>query len=176
LNKAIVDNPPVVLRDGGVIAPGFSTELDELRDLAQGATAFLEALEQRERERTGIASLKVNYNKVHGFYIEVSRANSEAVPADYVRRQTLKNNERYIIPELRADTLNLSAPKLVNDRLIEYSDGRHLVVEEVMTGPFIANPLHMSEANQMLMITPAQIVWYLWMRLAEALAPMMGFL
>jgi len=101
LNRAVIENPPVVLRDGGVIAPGYNAELDELRDLAQGATAFLEALEKRERERTGIATLKVNYNKVHGFYIEVSRANSALVPPEYVRRQTLKNNERYIIEELK---------------------------------------------------------------------------
>ena len=101
LEQAIIDNPPVVLRDGGVIRPGFNEELDHLRDLADGATDYLHQLEARERERTGISTLKVNYNKVHGFYIEVSRANSAQVPADYVRRQTLKNNERYIIPELK---------------------------------------------------------------------------
>nr|WP_229333491.1 DNA mismatch repair protein MutS [Glaciecola sp. MH2013] len=102
LNKAITDNPPVVLRDGGVIADGYSAELDELRALSKGATDFLEELEERERNRTGIPTLKVNYNRVHGFFIEVSRANSDKVPPDYVRRQTLKNNERYIIPELKA--------------------------------------------------------------------------
>lgn len=102
LEKAIVDNPPVVLRDGGVIAEGYSAELDELRDLSHGATQYLHELEAREKERTGISSLKVGYNKVHGFYIEIGKASSGQVPADYIRRQTLKNNERYIIPELKA--------------------------------------------------------------------------
>lgn len=101
LNEAIVDNPPVVIRDGGVIAPGFSAELDELRDLSQGATDYLQALETRERERTGISTLKVGYNRVHGFFIEISRAQSAQAPADYIRRQTLKNTERYITPELK---------------------------------------------------------------------------
>ncbi|MFT5278111.1 MAG: DNA mismatch repair protein MutS, partial [Granulosicoccus sp.] len=102
LNRAIIDNPPVVLRDGGVIAEGYSEELDELRALSKGATDFLDQLEIRERERTGIPTLKVNYNRVHGFFIEVSHANIDKIPPDYVRRQTLKNNERYIIPELKA--------------------------------------------------------------------------
>ncbi|WP_414830904.1 DNA mismatch repair protein MutS [Alteromonas sp. H39] len=101
LDNAIIDNPPVVIRDGGVIAPGFSAELDELRDLSQGATDYLTAMEQRERERTGIATLKVGYNKVHGFFIEISRAASVNAPAEYIRRQTLKNTERYITPELK---------------------------------------------------------------------------
>ncbi|MDO6711536.1 DNA mismatch repair protein MutS [Aliiglaciecola sp. 2_MG-2023] len=101
LNKAIIVNPPVLIRDGGVIAPGYNEELDDLRNLAKGATDYLEQLEIREKERTGIHSLKVNYNKVHGYYIEVSRSYADQVPADYVRRQTLKNNERYIIPELK---------------------------------------------------------------------------
>lgn len=101
LQNAVIENPPVVLRDGGVIKAGFNEELDHLRDLADGATDYLRQLEIRERERTGISTLKVNYNRVHGFFIEVSRANSNQVPADYVRRQTLKNNERYIIQELK---------------------------------------------------------------------------
>ncbi|MDM7861951.1 DNA mismatch repair protein MutS [Alteromonas sp. ASW11-36] len=101
LSEAIVDNPPVVLRDGGVIAPGYSAELDELRDLSDGATQYLAQLEAREKDRTGISSLKVGYNKVHGFYIEIGKASSAMVPAEYIRRQTLKNNERYIIPELK---------------------------------------------------------------------------
>jgi DNA mismatch repair protein MutS len=101
LAQAIVENPPVVLRDGGVIAEGYSAELDELRALSQGATDYLEQLEAREKQRTGIASLRVNYNRVHGFFIEVGKASSDKVPPEYVRRQTLKNNERYIIPELK---------------------------------------------------------------------------
>lgn len=101
LEQAIIDNPPVLIRDGGVIAPGYNQELDQWRNLSKGATDILEQMEIRERERTGIATLKISYNKVHGYYIEVSKANANLVPADYVRRQTLKNNERYIIPELK---------------------------------------------------------------------------
>ncbi|PCK29771.1 DNA mismatch repair protein MutS [Pseudoalteromonas piscicida] len=101
LERAVIDNPPVLIRDGGVIAEGYHAELDELRALSAGATDVLEKLEERERERTGISTLKIGYNRVHGFYIEISRANSHLVPAEYIRRQTLKNNERYIIPELK---------------------------------------------------------------------------
>ncbi len=102
LQAAIADEPSVSLRDGGVIARGYDAELDELRDIQTNCGEFLLALETRERERTGIASLKVEFNKVHGFYIEVSRVNSDKVPDDYRRRQTLKNAERYITPELKA--------------------------------------------------------------------------
>ncbi|MFY8273028.1 DNA mismatch repair protein MutS [Pseudoalteromonas sp. SSDWG2] len=101
LERAIIDNPPVLIRDGGVIAQGYNDELDHWRNLSQGATDVLTALEEREREATGISTLKIGYNKVHGFYIDISRANSHLVPAHYIRRQTLKNNERYIIPELK---------------------------------------------------------------------------
>ena len=207
LDSAIIDNPPVVIRDGGVIAPGYNADLDELRDLSQGATDYLHQLEQREREATGIATLKVGYNKVHGFFIEVSRANSGAVPAHYIRRQTLKNNERYITPELkehedkvltsqsralalekqlydalfdhitphldklidsaqslakldvlvtlaeRAETLEYHAPKLVDVPGITYQNGRHPVIEEVMDGPFIPNPLNMNTQQRTMVIT-----------------------
>jgi len=101
LESAIVDNPPVLIRDGGVIAKGYHQELDILRDLSDGATEFLEQLEAREKERTGIQHLKVGYNKVHGFYIEISRNSSHEIPDDYIRRQTLKNNERFITNELK---------------------------------------------------------------------------
>ena len=101
LERAIKENPPVVIRDGGVIAEGYNAELDEWRDLAAGATEFLDKLEQEERERHGIDTLKVGYNNVHGFFIQVSRGQSHLVPPHYVRRQTLKNAERYIIPELK---------------------------------------------------------------------------
>lgn len=101
LERAIKENPPVVIRDGGVIADGYSAELDEWRDLANGATEFLERLEAEERDRHGIDTLKVGYNNVHGFYIQVSRGQSHLVPLHYVRRQTLKNAERYIIEELK---------------------------------------------------------------------------
>jgi DNA mismatch repair protein MutS len=102
LTTAIAEPPAALLRDGGVIAEGFDAELDELRALSVNADAFLLELEQRERERTGIPTLKVAYNRVHGFYIELSRAQAEKAPADYIRRQTLKGAERYITPELKA--------------------------------------------------------------------------
>ena len=91
----------MVIRDGGVIAAGYDAELDELRQLATGASDYLLALEQREQQRTGLANLKVGYNRVHGYYIEISRAQAERAPADYIRRQTLKNAERFITPELK---------------------------------------------------------------------------
>jgi DNA mismatch repair protein MutS len=99
---AIQPEPASVLREGGVIADGYDADLDELRALTRDAGAFLLELETRERARSGIGNLKVEYNKVHGFYIEVSRSQSENVPDDYRRRQTLKNAERYITPELKA--------------------------------------------------------------------------
>ncbi|MCX8145694.1 MAG: DNA mismatch repair protein MutS, partial [Azovibrio sp.] len=102
LQRAIADEPAAQLRDGGVIAPGYDAELDALRALNDNCGAFLLELEARERERTGIASLKVEYNKVHGFYIEVTHVHADKIPADYRRRQTLKNAERYITPELKA--------------------------------------------------------------------------
>ena len=102
LIRAIKEEPSSVLREGGVIATGYDAELDELRAIQNDCGDFLLQLEAREKERTGIATLKVEYNKVHGFYIEVSRANAEKVPDDYRRRQTLKNVERYITPELKA--------------------------------------------------------------------------
>ncbi len=102
LAQAVQPEPASVLREGGVIADGYDADLDELRALTRDAGAFLLELETRERARSGISTLKVEYNKVHGFYIEVSRAQSENVPDDYRRRQTLKNAERYITPELKA--------------------------------------------------------------------------
>ncbi|MCF6362970.1 MAG: DNA mismatch repair protein MutS [Gammaproteobacteria bacterium] len=102
LVRAIIEEPPVLIRDGGVIAPDFDEELDELRSIKKDAGQFLLDLETRERERTGISALKVAYNRVHGYYIEISRIHADKVPADYVRRQTLKGAERYITPELKA--------------------------------------------------------------------------
>ncbi len=99
LERAVIDAPPVLVRDGGVIAPGYSEELDEWRALADGATDYLDKLEIRERERLGLDTLKVGYNAVHGYYIQISRGQSHLAPIHYVRRQTLKNAERYIIPE-----------------------------------------------------------------------------
>jgi len=101
LTRAILPEPAALLREGGVIAEGFDAALDELRALQTDSSAFLVALEARERERSGIPNLKVEYNRVHGFYIEVTHAHVEKIPADYRRRQTLKNAERYITPELK---------------------------------------------------------------------------
>nr|MBL8410457.1 DNA mismatch repair protein MutS [Dechloromonas sp.] len=102
LIRAIAAEPSAQIRDGGAIAPGYDAELDELRSLNDNCGAFLVDMEIRERERTGIASLKVEFNKVHGFYIEVTHAHTDKIPDDYRRRQTLKNAERYITPELKA--------------------------------------------------------------------------
>ncbi|MFN1550636.1 DNA mismatch repair protein MutS [Vibrio natriegens] len=207
LERAIKENPPVVIRDGGVIAEGYNEELDEWRKLADGATEYLEKLESDERERHGIDTLKVGYNNVHGFYIQVSRGQSHLVPPHYVRRQTLKNAERYIIPELkehedkvlnskskalalekqlweglfdllmpsleqlqnlasavsqldvlqnlaeRADSLDYCRPTLVKEPGIQIQSGRHPVVEQVTSDPFIANPIELNPQRKMLIIT-----------------------
>lgn len=207
LERAIIDNPPVLIRDGGVIAPGYHAELDELRALSKGATDYLELLEAREKQRTDIPTLKVGFNKVHGYYIEVSRGYADLVPAEYVRRQTLKNNERYIIPELKeyedkvltsqgralalekqlydalfdalqpqlfelqlsgaalaeldvlcnladcAQLYDYHRPEFSSEPGIQYDRGRHPVVEQVLTEPFIANPLALSHKRRMLIIT-----------------------
>ena len=127
LNCAVCENPPVVIREGGVIADGYDAELDELRQLSSNAGEFLSKLEQEEKQRSGIATLKVGYNRVHGYYIEISRLHSEQVPADYIRRQTLKNAERFITPELKAfeekalsaRSKSLAREKQLYDELIE---------------------------------------------------------
>lgn len=102
LMQALANNPPVLIRDGGVIADGYNTELDELRNIQTGSGEFLVQLEKQEREATGIANLKVEFNRVHGFYIEVSSSQADRVPVRYIRRQTMKNAERYITEELKA--------------------------------------------------------------------------
>lgn len=207
LNQAIVETPPVIIRDGGVIATGYNAELDELRSLADGATNYLEQLEIRERETLGIDTLKVGFNAVHGYYIQISRGQSHLAPIHYTRRQTLKNVERYIIPELkeyedkvltskgralalekqlyeqlfdllmpdlatmqisaeaiaeldvltnlaeRALTLNYQKPILSTDSGIEIKDGRHVVIEQVLQTPFIANSLSLLPSRRMLIIT-----------------------
>lgn len=207
LDSAVIENPPVVIRDGGVIAEGFDAELDELRQISTGAAGYLLELEQRERETTGISTLKVGYNRVHGYYIEISRAQSDQAPAEYVRRQTLKNAERFITPELkefedkalssksralarekalyeellerlnedlaplqdtaaaiseidvlanlaeRADGLSLCQPEFCEDQVFEVVAGRHLVVEQVLEEPFIANDTLLNDQRRMLLIT-----------------------
>src|SRR5205823_7027954 len=102
LRKALKEDPAARIVDGGVMADGYNAELDELRALQTNGGTFLTELEARERARTGIPNLKVAYNSVHGYYIEVSNAQVEKVPVDYRRRQTLKNAERYITPELKS--------------------------------------------------------------------------
>ncbi|HEU4800886.1 MAG TPA: DNA mismatch repair protein MutS [Gemmatimonadales bacterium] len=101
LDAALEERQPVMLSDGNVIRPGFDAELDELRTLRDGGKSYIAALQQRERERTGITSLKVGFNKVFGYYLEISNAHQSRVPADYERRQTLTNGERYVTPELK---------------------------------------------------------------------------
>jgi DNA mismatch repair protein MutS len=127
LQLAVIENPPVVIREGGVIARGYDAALDELRDLSSNAGQFLIDLELRERERTGLSTLKVGYNRVHGYYIELSKTQAEQVPLDYQRRQTLKNAERFITPELKlfedkvlsANSKALSREKALYESLLE---------------------------------------------------------
>jgi DNA mismatch repair protein MutS len=127
LSRGLMDNPPVVIRDGGVIREGYDAELDEYRGLAEHAGDYLIKLELRERERTGLAGLKVGYNRVHGYYIEIPRAQALDAPVDYIRRQTLKNAERFIIPELKefedkalsAKSRALAREKLLYESLLD---------------------------------------------------------
>jgi DNA mismatch repair protein MutS len=127
LDHAIVEAPPAHLRDGGVMARGYDAELDDFRDASTNAGEYLDALQDRERERTGIASLKVGYNRVHGFYIEIGKASARSVPDDYSRRQTLKGAERFITAELKqfedkvlsARERALSREKLLYEQLLE---------------------------------------------------------
>nr|VFK59563.1 MAG: DNA mismatch repair protein MutS [Candidatus Kentron sp. TUN]VFK68029.1 MAG: DNA mismatch repair protein MutS [Candidatus Kentron sp. TUN] len=207
LAKAIVESPPPLIREGGVIAPGYDAELDELRNLKRDAGQFLVEMEQRERDATGITNLKVGFNRVHGYYIELGRAQADKAPSHYLRRQTLKGAERYITPELktfedkvlsaqeralarekalyeallgqlnqhlgtlqqtagalaefdvllnlarRAMDLDLRAPEFSSAPGIQITAGRHLVVEQVLTEPFVVNDLDLHEQRRMLIIT-----------------------
>ena len=127
LTNAIIENPPAVIRDGGVIATGYDSELDELRDISTNAGEFLVKLENQEKEKTGLSSLKVGYNRVHGYFIEISKMQAEQAPAEYIRRQTLKNAERFITPELKtfedkalsAKSRALSREKALYEELID---------------------------------------------------------
>jgi DNA mismatch repair protein MutS len=138
LQRALVDNPPMMIRDGGVIREGFDAELDELRNLSSNAGTYLAELERRERERTGITTLKVGYNRVHGYYIEISRGQSGQAPIDYQRRQTLKNAERYITPELKAfedkalsaQSRALAREKALYDDLLEQLNAQLLPLQD----------------------------------------------
>ena len=207
LERAIIDNPPVVIRDGGVIRDGFDEELDELRNISENAGQFLLDVETRERERTGISTLKVGYNRVHGYYIEITRAQSGQAPVDYIRRQTLKNAERFITPELkefedkalsaksrslarekalydevletvaaelaplqdaaqalaeldvlsnfaeRATSLRFNAPEFSDTPGFDIEEGRHPVVEQLLSDPYVPNDLLMDQQRHMLVIT-----------------------
>lgn len=207
LSRAIVDNPPAVIREGGVLKLGYDTELDELLTISENAGQFLIDLETREKERTGLANLKVGYNRVHGYFIEIPTRQAEHAPPEYIRRQTLKNTERFIIPELkafedkalsaqsralarerqlydelldiliaqiaplqetaaalaeldvlsnlteRALNLDLCRPTFTEQPLLKIKQGRHLVVESVLTTPFVANDVNMDDDTRMLIIT-----------------------
>jgi len=132
LERALIDNPPVVIREGGVIREGFDGALDELRNISENAGQYLLDVETREKERTGISTLKVGYNRVHGYYIEISRAQSAQAPVDYIRRQTLKNAERFITPELKefedkalsAKSRALTREKALYDEVLETVAGQ----------------------------------------------------
>ncbi|MBJ9977820.1 DNA mismatch repair protein MutS [Pseudomonas sp. S75] len=207
LERAIIDNPPAVIRDGGVLKAGYDSELDELLSISENAGQFLIDLETRERARTGLANLKVGYNRVHGYFIELPTKQAEQAPADYIRRQTLKGAERFITPELktfedkalsaksralarekmlydglletlishlaplqdsaaalaeldvlsnlaeRALTLDLNCPTFVDEPCLRIEQGRHPVVEQVLTTPFVANDLGLDDSTRMLIIT-----------------------
>ncbi len=207
LCQAIIDNPPVTIRDGGVIAEGHEEELDNLRSLSQNAGQFLIDLETQEREQTGINTLKVGYNKVHGYFIEISKGQSTNPPEHYIRRQTLKNAERYITPELkgfeekalsaktqalalekqcyealidfgvqflqplqtmsqalatidvlsnlaeRAMALNWHRPELCETPGIVIEQGRHPVVEDLLSEPFVPNNTILSPQQSLALIT-----------------------
>ena len=119
LDKAIVDEPPLSIREGGIIRDGYNKELDELRVIMRSGRQWISELQASERDRTGISSLKIGYNKVFGYYIEVTRANLDKVPEDYTRKQTLANSERYITPALKEkENQILSAEERIND--LEY--------------------------------------------------------
>ncbi|MDO8699771.1 MAG: DNA mismatch repair protein MutS [Rhodoferax sp.] len=174
LVRAIDAEPAVLVRDGGVIATGFDAELDELRGIQTNCDSFLLDLEVREKARTGIANLRVQFNKVHGFFIEVTQGQIDKVPDDYRRRQTLKNAERFITPELkafedkalsaqeralaeRALTLDWCAPQFVKEPCLDITQGRHPVVQarlaELSSGAFIANDTRLGPKQRMQIIT-----------------------
>ncbi|MFZ0219078.1 MAG: DNA mismatch repair protein MutS [Candidatus Aquirickettsiella sp.] len=207
LQQAIVEHPPAVTREGGMIAKGYQAELDELRNLSDHAGQFLIDLEKRERELSGISTLKVGFNRVHGYHIEISRVQAKQAPAHYIRRQTLTNAERFITPELkefedkalsarskalslekklydelldklaiyltdlqktvnalaeldilvcfaeRATTLKLTCPLLSKNPGIHIEEGRHLIIEQALDSPFIANNCHLTPEQRLLIIT-----------------------
>src|SRR5262249_46225006 len=121
LANALVEDPPAVLREGGAIRAGYDAELDGILDASKASREWISGLEQAERERTGIKSLKVGYNRVFGYYIEVSHSNQSLVPADYIRKQTLTGAERYLTPELKereAVVLNAQQDRVAREQEI----------------------------------------------------------
>jgi DNA mismatch repair protein MutS len=207
LRDTLADNLPMLVKDGGVFRSGYDSTLDELRRLSENADGYLLDLETRERARSGIDSLKVGYNRVHGYYLETSKLHVAKIPADYTRRQTLTNAERYITEELkkfedqvlsardralarekelyealldrlgrhlqplqasaaaiaeldvlacfaeRAQSLNLTRPQLVETPCVDIRGGRHVVVEQTLSGPFVPNDLSLDDATRLLVIT-----------------------
>jgi DNA mismatch repair protein MutS len=197
----LVESPPPTLRDAGVVRDGVDEELDQLRSISRGGKTTLAAIEERERQRTGIASLKVRFNRVFGYYLEVSKSNLAAVPSDYIRKQTIAGGERFVTPELktyedqvlRADeriqaretdlfealrqrvaacaprlrqtsravaTLDVLAalaeaacrydyvkPRVSNDDELAYVDGRHPMMERVLSEPFVANDVRLGDGE-----------------------------
>ncbi|SDW87738.1 DNA mismatch repair protein MutS [Pseudomonas kuykendallii] len=133
LQRAIIDNPPAVIRDGGVLKNGYDAELDELLSLSENAGQFLMDLETREKARTGLPNLKVGYNRVHGYFIELPSKQAESAPADYIRRQTLKGAERFITPELKAfedKALSAKSRALAREKLL-YEELLELLIEHL---------------------------------------------
>ncbi|MGF6692692.1 DNA mismatch repair protein MutS [Metapseudomonas resinovorans] len=133
LARAIIDNPPAVIRDGGVIKTGYDAELDELQALSENAGQYLMDLEAREKARTGLPNLKVGYNRIHGYYIELPRVQAEQAPADYIRRQTLKGAERFITPELKAfedKALSAKSRALAREKML-YDELLELLIEQL---------------------------------------------
>lgn len=133
LKNAIVECPPVVLRDGGVIAQKYDSELDELRSLSEDCSQYLLDLEIREKQRTGISTLKVGYNRIHGFFIEISRGQADQAPMDYIRRQTIKNAERYVTPELKIfeeKVLNSRSKALAREKFL-YDELLDIIFKEL---------------------------------------------
>ena len=207
LEKALVEAPPLTLKDGGIIAPGYDAELDRLNQLAHDSHSILAELETAEKHKSGLNNLKMGYNNIHGYYIEIPRSQSEQAPAHWIRRQTLKNSERYITDELKtledqvlnardqalalekqhydallaaldqhrdalyrcaralAETDTLAAyahlaeknhyqrPSLHVEPLLHIEQGRHPVVEQHLSEPFIANDLDLNKRRQLHIIT-----------------------
>jgi DNA mismatch repair protein MutS len=206
IEAIVVDEPPPTVREGGVVRAGVDPELDSLREISHGGRTTIAAIEERERARTGIASLKVRFNRVFGYYIEVSKSNLGAIPADYIRKQTIAGGERFVTPELKEyeekvlkaderivareaeivealrgrvasqarriqassgavaalDTLaalaevscrhNYVKPRLSTGDELTFVEGRHPVMERVLSEPFVTNDLHMAEDSSRLFI------------------------